>query len=331
MTTNALKTLLHPFEAGVLDLPSAGQRALFLGAPGETRLPAGFAASLTTVQGFRPDFLALQARGMQVAPRAEGTDYDIALVLCGRHKTRNRLQMAEALERVRPGAELVVAGLKDDGIASLRREIAELGGGAVDGVSKHHGQVFWLRAGPSAPQVAALLRAKTPSGEYTAFAAGRIDDGSALLASRLPETLSGRVADFCAGGGHLAAAALARSPRIRQLDLYEADYDSLETARARLSGSATPLTFLWHDLLSEPVGAHYDAIVMNPPFHVSRKADPALGKAMIAAAAKATRPGGRLFMVANRHLPYEATLQEKFASFEEIGGDGRFKLISARR
>ena len=38
---------------------------------------------------------------------------------------------------------------------------------------------------------------------------------------------------------------------------------------------------------------------------------------------------GRLWMVANRHLPYEAALAEHFADVAEIGGDNRFKIISA--
>ena len=34
-------------------------------------------------------------------------------------------------------------------------------------------------------------------------------------------------------------------------------------------------------------------------------------------------------MVANRHLPYEAALSELFADVKEIGGDTRFKVITA--
>ena len=34
-------------------------------------------------------------------------------------------------------------------------------------------------------------------------------------------------------------------------------------------------------------------------------------------------------MVANRHLPYEAALSELFADVQEIGGDNRFKVITA--
>src|SRR5690606_39356015 len=67
-------------------------------------------------------------------------------------------------------------------------------------------------------------------------------------------------------------------------------------------------------LLSEQVRYRYDFIVMNPPFHQGREAEPDMGRRIIKAAAVALKPGGRLLMVANRQLPYERTLAEVFSS-----------------
>jgi 16S rRNA (guanine1207-N2)-methyltransferase len=83
--------------------------------------------------------------------------------------------------------------------------------------------------------------------------------------------------------------------------------------------------------LAEEVGRRYDAVFMNPPFHASRAASPEIGTGMIRAAARALKPGGRLFMVANRHLPYEAALAAAFSSAVEIARDRDFKVLSARR
>ena len=74
-----------------------------------------------------------------------------------------------------------------------------------------------------------------------------------------------------------------------------------------------------------------NTVVMNPPFHSGRTANPALGKAFIAAAARMLAPSGQLWMVANRHLPYEATLEDLFGKVEEITGDNRFKILRAER
>ena len=48
-------------------------------------------------------------------------------------------------------------------------------------------------------------------------------------------------------------------------------------------------------------------------------------------AAAMLAPSGRLWMVANRHLPYEAVLARHFREQAEIGGNGGFKLLSAAR
>lgn len=339
MPAEALKTLFHPFETEAVALPRTGERVLFLGAEPGFRRPDGFEAELHVVQGFRPHFRALQASGVVVTPQAEGDGFGMALVFAGRHRGLNELRIAQALESVAPGGLIVIAGGKDDGIASLRKRIDELV--PLDGhLPKYHGIAFWLRR-PADLAAAQRLRAANPAllveGRFhTApgmFSFDRIDTGSRLLVENLPNDLRGSVADFCAGWGYLAAEVAARSPGILALDLHEADFASLEAAKLNLAGVGQSITrnFFWTDLLSEPVERRYDAIVMNPPFHRSRAAEPEIGAGMIRAAAEALKPGGRLFMVANRQLPYEPILSAAFSSHAELARDGMFKVLSARR
>ncbi|CDX15485.1 Ribosomal rna small subunit methyltransferase C [Mesorhizobium plurifarium] len=206
-------------------------------------------------------------------------------------------------------------------------------------LSKHHGVVFWLERTPQAEAFARSIhdwqngwplvdgRFRTAPGM---FSFDRIDVGSKLLAANLPGDLRGNVADFCAGWGYLAAEVLQRSQSLTALDLYEADFEALEAARLNVHGAVEP-RFFWIDLLTEAVERRYDAIVMNPPFHSGRVAEPGIGAGIIRAASKALKPGGRLFMVANRQLPYEQVLSAAFASHAEIARDGMFKVFSARR
>ncbi len=336
MTAEPLKTLFHPFEVEALPLPRKDARILFLGAEPGFRLPEGFDAALHLVQGFRPHFRALQASGHTVTPRAEGTGFDAALVLAGRHRGQNERRIADAIERVLPGGLVVVAGGKEDGIDSLRRRINALL--PLEGhLPKHHGLAFWYRS--AGDEAASVLRAANPDvvveGRFHAapgmFSFDRIDAGSKLLVANLPDDLKGNVADFCAGWGYLAAEVAARSPGLTGLDLYEADFEALEAAKGNIGKASFEPRFFWTDLLSETVERRYDVIVMNPPFHRSQAAEPEIGAGMIRAASKALRPGGRLFMVANRQLPYEQVLSAAFASHAEIARDSIFKVFSARR
>ncbi|RVD72195.1 class I SAM-dependent methyltransferase, partial [Mesorhizobium sp. M4A.F.Ca.ET.029.04.2.1] len=258
------------------------------------------------------------------------------LVLAGRHRGQNELRVAEAIERVAAGGLIVVAGGKEDGIASLRKRIDELV--PLDGhLPKHHGVAFWFRR-PVDAGAAAVLRAANPAvlveGRFhTApgmFSFDRVDTGSKLLVESLPGDLKGIVADFCAGWGYVAAEVAPRFPGLTALDLFEADFEALEAAKANVNNTSAAPRFFWADLLGEPVERRYDAILMNPPFHRGRAAEPEVGAGIIRAAGKALKPGGRLFMVANRQLPYEAVLAAAFSSHVEVARDGMFKVLSAR-
>lgn len=292
------------------------------------------------MQGFRPAFLALERAGHAVTPRAEGNGFTMTLVLCGRHRRQNEGWIAEAVERTGSGGLIVVAGGRTDGIDALRRKLARAG--ALGGqLAKHHATAFWF-ARPAEP--ANLLAAlsgeerQPVAGRFATapgmFSADHVDPGSALLAASLPDGLAGEAADFGAGWGYLAAELARRAPGLRRIDLYEADFEAADAARrnmAGLAGDGPAFEVFWHDLLGESVLRGYDVIVSNPPFHAGRAAQPELGQGMIRAARKALKPGGRLFLVANRQLPYEKVLGEVFAQSGELRRDGGFKVLWARR
>lgn len=365
MTKDALATLLHPFESGVLKAPGENARVLFLNAKPGFTLPAGFGGDIAAVQGFRPDYLALKRAGLDASPEPAGDGYDLTLVLCGRHRGQNEAWVGEGLRRTRPGGLVVIAGGKTDGIASLRKRVAAAT--PVSGhVSKHHGLVFWMENdrrsdryisdiskpdqpvresvtgaeepdGPPSPQAHAAARRYIEDGRFETaagmFSHEHVDPGSRLLAGCLPLSLTGEAADFCAGWGYLTVALAEHAPGVKAIDLYEADHASLEAARrnvARLA-PAVDARFFWHDLVGEPVTQRYDVIVMNPPFHTGRAAEPDLGEALIRAAARALKPYGQFFMVANRQLPYEGTLAEAFAKVAKLREEQGFKVFWARR
>ena len=70
---------------------------------------------------------------------------------------------------------------------------------------------------------------------------------------------------------------------------------------------------------------------MNPPFHDGGAEDKALGQNFIRRAASALRKGGTLWLVANRHLPYEAVLGEHFRRVTAKADAGGYKIHEAVR
>ena len=161
----------------------------------------------------------------------------------------------------------------------------------------------------------------------------RIDPASRLLADHLPADLHGAAADLGAGFGFLSARLLERCPKIASVDLYEAEGRALDLAKTNLATFAAraALDFKWHDV-TNGLPRRYDVIVTNPPFHTQSRVDrPDIGRRFIAVAAASLNAGGSLWMVANRHLPYEEVLADNFARVRKVAEKDGFKIIEAVR
>ncbi|MCB1332291.1 MAG: class I SAM-dependent methyltransferase [Roseivivax sp.] len=313
-------------DTGALTLPDEGIIAIF-GASAEMDLSALDPARLHVIQPFRPDHDALTARGLRCGLAPEGP-YAAAIVCVPRARDLAQAWIAAAAAAC-PGGLLIVDGAKTDGVDTLLKAMRQRTPIAGQ-VSKAHGRVFWLTAGTDFADWAARRR-DVGDGLVTApgvFSADGPDAGSRALAQALPANLGGAVADLGAGWGYLSAQILKR-PDVTALWLVEADANALDCARSNISGPRAD--FVWADATRWDAPQRLDAVVMNPPFHTGRAGDPDLGRAFIQTAARNLKPAGRLWMVANRHLPYEAALAAAFRTVTELPGTPGFKLLMAEQ
>lgn len=314
-------------EAEHVSLPTSGAIAVF-GARGQS------------LAGLPAERLMLCVDDIVEARRYAAQGFDVtqempagaagALVFVPRGRLEGRVLFARAAEAA--GGRIIVDGQKTDGTESHLKELKKRGicGGAF---SKAHGKLFectlpegshddWRLAGAGGANV---------DGFHTVpgvFSAEKADEGSRLLAEALPEKLGAEVADFGAGWGYLSRSVLERGG-VEALHVIEASHAALGCAKVNIPDPRAQ--FHWDDATRWSPRASLDAVVMNPPFHAGRKGVPELGQAFIANAAAALKPTGHLWMVANRHLPYEETLRAHFGRVEEFGGNGRFKLLHAAK
>ena len=338
-----LDALFLPLATGEQPPPADG-RVLFLRARDGMRLDAFAGPRWLCQQSFKPFADGLRRAGRVVGEPAEGERFALVLVLPARQRDESRAWFARAACHVQPGGNVLAAVPNAEGARSAEADLVRLFG-PVRTLSKHKCRVFRATAGQALDaslldQWRALDAPRRIAGGYLSrpglFAWDRIDAASALLAAHLPGDLRGRVADLGAGYGYLAAQVVARCAGVAALDLYEAEARALGPARANLaeavaaSGREVAVDVHWHDVTTG-LPHRYDAIVSNPPFHQGRADLPGLGRAFIAAAADALRPGGRLWLVANRHLPYEATLAARFAQVRAVAVQDGFKVIEAVR
>ncbi|MFN3823263.1 MAG: class I SAM-dependent methyltransferase [Pseudorhodobacter sp.] len=314
-------------------LPATGD-ILVLRPRGPDELAPLTNARLRIVQGFRPEHDALAARGYRcfALPEDEaGLPPPVAALVClPRSKVEARALLHHAAGRVVPGGPVLVDGQKTDGADSVLRDLR--GHVAVsDPVAKAHGKLFSFPAAAVLPADWQAQPREVGEGFITlpgVFSADGPDDGSVQLAAALPPKLNGEVIDLGAGWGYLARAGLAREG-VRKLHLVEAEAAALASARVNITDPRAQ--FHWADATTFKLPRGADHILCNPPFHAGREADPGLGLAFLKAAARLLAPHGTLWLVANRHLPYDRLLSELFRECAEIGGDRRFRLTRASR
>lgn len=314
-------------DSGAVVLPAAGSILVLRPREGDDLSPLS-QVRLRVVTGFRPDHDAFAARGYQTAAEATG-GHAAALVCLPRSRDLARAMLAEAAAKVLPGGLILVDGQKTDGIDSALKDLRAAGADPGPALAKAHGKIFGFAAGIDLSGWAAQDR--EVAGFVTrpgVFSADGPDAGSVLLAAALPERLPARVADLGAGWGYLARAILSRQG-VTECHLIEAEAEALACARQNLPDPRA--RFQWADALRFRPEQPFGAVICNPPFHTGRAADPALGAGFLRAAAGMLTTSGTLWLVANRHLPYQPVLEALFKEVEEIGGSPAFRLWRAAR
>lgn len=339
MQDAALEALFWPFQAGSLQWPATD--ALFLRARDGWPLHEPQWSNLQCEQSFKPEFDALKRSGLAVLESIDECNrYPLVLILPPRQREESRALFARAVGLLSPGGRVIAAISNNEGARSGESDLSQLAG-PLEVASKHKCRVFWTS--PNATIDARLrdewrtLDAPRPiaAGPFVSrpgiFAWDRIDPASALLAEHLPEHLAGRAADLGAGFGYLTYELLQRCPNITSVDVFEAESRALALAKQNLQGfeRRAELRYHWHDVAAGVQGK-FDVIVTNPPFHAQRGVDrPDIGRRFISVAAEALNRRGRLWLVANRHLPYEAALSAEFGEVRTVTQQHGFKIVEA--
>ncbi|MBO0345355.1 class I SAM-dependent methyltransferase [Roseibium limicola] len=337
----ALDTLMLALELEAV-APGEDHTVAFFRARADRALAQMNCKSLICEQSFAPERDRLVAMGYTVDAEIPVREtFDRVLVMPTRQRQETRAELARAVLATREGGIVVACAANSEGAKTVEADLKALLG-PVDTLIKNKCRAIW------APKLADSInqdlltawaaldeKREVLDGAFVSrpgvFAWDRVDPASALLIEHMPNTLAGRGADLGCGFGVLSRAALEKAPKIASLDLYEAERRALDLAEENLASwkGKKPLVGIWSDV-TKGVDGPYDFIIMNPPFHQSGKADRTdVGQGFIRAASSGLRGGGQLFLVANRHLPYEQTLRETFKVVEMLADEGGYKVIRA--
>lgn len=292
-----------------------------------------------------PGLVDVPADAVQVSPLVPGAEdlaaqpdasADAAYVLAPGGTLERDYVLAQVLRVLKPDARFIAFAPKDKGGSRLRKALERFGCTVAEEARRHHR--FCRVQRPAAPTgLADAIAAGAPRtvpglgglwSQPGVFSWDRVDPGSAQLLAALPP-LAGKGADLGCGVGVLATRVLA-SPAVTELACI--DVDRRATACAEHNLGDPRATVLWADVRRLDDGpSDLDFVVMNPPFHDGGTEDRDLGVAFVRAAARLLRKGGACWLVANRHLPYEAALREAFARVDVKSETGGYKVVEARK
>jgi 16S rRNA (guanine1207-N2)-methyltransferase len=264
--------------------------------------------------------------------QAEGSLMEMVL-LAPPGTVERRYTTALALKALAPGGSLTALAPKDKGGSRLAKELKAFGC-AVDETSKRHYRICMSRKSAQLSGIEEAIAEGAPRFDETlgfwtqpgVFSWNRLDPGSTLLEQHLLP-LNGKGADFGCGIGILSRTIL-KSSKVTQLTLIDIDRRATEMAARNIEDVRVEIR--WADVRSLRLG-DLNFVVMNPPFHDGGAEDQSLGQSFIRKAAEALRPGGVLWLVANRHLPYEGVLKSLFKRVTLHAEASGYKIYEAQK
>lgn len=187
---------------------------------------------------------------------------------------------------------------------------------------------------PRQPEVATVeLRGQTLRlvQDERIFAKGRLDPATRMLAETFEVRPGVAVLDLGSGSGILGILAALLEPSSRVV-LVDSDPLAVEVSRRNAALTcADNVSAHLSDLLADLPDQRFDLILVNPPFHRGRTQEIALGERFIAEAGRALLPGGTIYLVCNRFLRYEPTLERLVGPVREVAGDRQYKVLIARK
>ncbi|UDG81783.1 Ribosomal RNA small subunit methyltransferase C [Candidatus Profftia lariciata] len=159
------------------------------------------------------------------------------------------------------------------------------------------------------------------------FSCDGLDIGSELLLSSIKLDMYSKVLDIGCGTGVLSAIIAKRYPHIR-LTLTDVSAVSLNASYVTFITNNIQGIIIPSNVYSNVTG-YFNTIISNPPFHNGIHMNLSVAKKLIYGAVNHLYIGGKLYIVANKFLPYQQMLDDVFGTHEIISEAGCFRVYLA--
>ncbi|MEW5682360.1 MAG: methyltransferase [Pseudomonadota bacterium] len=168
------------------------------------------------------------------------------------------------------------------------------------------------------------------------FSREKLDQGARFFLQHLPTLQDGQtVIDLGCGNGVLALSLLSQTKvshaKTVSLWCYDESYMAVESAKLsighNLPQQLSQCHFVVDDCLTRHPDNSCDWVLCNPPFHQQQAITSHVASQMFIDAKRVLKPGGRLRIVANRHLAYQDSLKRLFGNCRQLAADPKFVIL----
>ena len=296
---------------------------------------------LTVQQHFKPHAQKFMDAGYTVTPMIESVsdNYDAVILLSPKNAREARYMIAQALMRLNKGGRFICAADNNAGGGRLKKILQEFGLSEIDQDSRNKAKlVSGVKDNLESRCIDKAVNAGGEQGildgQYRSkpgvFGWDKIDTGSSLLVECLPNDIKGCGADFGCGYGYLSHFVMTEYQAIKSLFCADADVRALELCKYNLNHELGRFECLWCDLtVPQSEMSDLDFIIMNPPFHDGKTTNTDIGVSFVRSAHTSLKRRGRLYMVANKQLPYEKILNDLFSNVTKLKEERGFKVYEA--
>ncbi len=262
--------------------------------------------------------------------------YNVAIINAPKGREVGRRLIRSAIRALRVGGRLYIGGANRGGVKSLIDDAGEfIGSMNVIKIKAAHRVAVGvydnpidLGDDPAFTEHTVTMRDR--EWHFVScpgvFAWDRLDDGSRALIETLRLKSTDAVLDLGCGSGLIGLVAAALADRVVSVDASTLAVEA--TRRTYEINQVTKAEVQISDCGSAVFDRTFDAVVTNPPFHQGVGTEYAVARQFVIDAARVLKPGGTVWLVANRFLRYEREMADRFTDVRVAYEDNRFRVLA---
>ena len=174
------------------------------------------------------------------------------------------------------------------------------------------------------------------------FSARKLDFGTAFLLDSfrdfyVDEEKGSKIVDFGCGNGIISLFLSKKysDNKLMNFTLVDESFMAIDSAKRSIEGNEDSeiinerYKFLNDNSFEQIKDDSIDYIVSNPPFHQEFAINQEITQNMLADAYRVLKTGGKIFIVANRHLQYHGKMKKVFGNYTNVSSNPKFVVLSA--